>query len=359
MTTPIDGREMLRMADTEAKEQIIRCDDILEIDKNAQPRLQDIDNDKVRGIAADILFRHTQDGIPQVDCLDVIPYVQVVPRPGSVQFTRIAGNHRINSYQLNNWEKIKVKVLPSDFFARTGIPRGLFQLASSPKPLQDGHDLREIEAQLMQYWDVSPINGDKDNALVWLRSISQYYSDDEYRKMVNRIHTERNKVSAEDREASTLIRTYESGKVNDKSSHSAKMRNQNFWFEHCRASLPTGGNWVRFNASTRNLWHQTIGSMLTALSDAGVFRDEDGKYPEDREDNNILFSVKPDKPAKYTEENMKNLINKNLKKMIDVIESQDLPFDAIYRYPQFMGEGKDDPEKAILLWTKAGGRVKQ
>lgn len=363
MTTPVPltGHDMLKAADAEAQVKIVSLNDILELEKSDQPRFDELDQDKVRGIAADILFRHTKNKVAQVDCLDVIPYVQEVPTPGNVQFRRVAGNHRINSYMLNGWEKIKVKVLPSDFFPRTGIPKGLFQVASSPKALQDGHDLKEIETQLIANWDLSPINGDKANALVWLRSIQQHYSDDQYDKMVNRVAKLKNKKDPAKQEADTLIRTYTSGKVAKNAGASVRLRNANGWFEDCRSALPAGGNWYRINASTRNLWNQTIGQLLTALGNDGVVRDEDGEYPEDREQNRILFSVKPDAPSKYTQENVKTLISTNLKKMIDVIEAHDLPIDEIWRYPQFVGdgEGQDDPKKGILLWTKTGGRVKK
>lgn len=359
--TPLSGHEMLKAADREAQLKVVSLRDILELEKSDQPRFDELDHDKVRGIAADMLFKHTKDNIPQVDCLDVIPYVQEIPTPGNVQYRRIAGSHRIEAKKLNGWEKMKAKVLPPDFFPRTGIPKGMFQIASSPKPLQDGHDLKEIETQIIANWDLSPINGDKANALVWLGSINQHYSDDQYNKMVNRVAKLKSKKDPEKQEADTLIRTYTSGKIAKDAPESVRLRNSNGWFEDSRSSFPQGGTWYRFNASTRNLWNQTVGQLLTALGNDGVVRDDKGAYPKDREKNYILFSVKPDTPSKYTQENVKALISTNLKKMIDVIEAHDLPIDSIYRYPQFVGdgEGQDEPKKGILLWTKTGGRVKK
>lgn len=355
-TQRANGNYMLDIADEQASLETIYIQDIKAIDYDAQPRLDDeLNHEKIRGIAEEIRQEHELKGTPQERCLKKTPYVQRVGRPGSYRYKRIAGSHRIGAYQLLGWKKIEVKVLDSDFFEKNAISRRLFQIASSPKPLQDGHNTKEIETALFEDWDKAPIYGNEKNALVYLNSCNQHYPVDTYKKIIKAIKKRKEQLNADESEKKTNIRTYWSGKPPKDSDGELRLRYANCWFDEFGDKLPQG-RWWKFNASTRNLFDQNMTKVLKNLHEQGHYRDPNtGKYKADRQKQYILFHVEPAKVSNTTKGNVSELINKHLAEMSALIESQDLPIDAIYRYPQFTTQ--DDLEEAILLWTKKDGKV--
>jgi hypothetical protein len=348
-----DCRTLLKKVYGDATIEVIEVSTILPITKLDQTRLGELDPAKVLGIADDIQERHELEGVPQEDCLYKMPLVERVGTPGNYSYRRVVGIHRLESYVLNQWDKVRCRVVEEDYFRTNNLSKRLFQLASSPRGLQDGHTLREIENGLLKDWDEAPILGKKENALKWLHSSKQGYSDDDYQKMVKRIKKVKDKANAtqtqQTQEKQTLVRTYYADTAKD-----AKLdpkRNQSHWVEANKKSLPAG-RIFRFNASTPGNFKKMIGDLVEKCHQSGEKR----PYEAIREKNNILFHVKPKTLSKTDSDNVSTMIDKHLTDFIAVIESQDLPWDAIYRYPQLVGEDKD-MTKPILLWSKAAGRV--
>lgn len=348
-----DCRVLLKKVYGDATIEVIEVSTILPITKLDQTRLGELDPAKVLGIADDIQERHELEGVPQEDCLYKMPLVERVGTPGNYSYRRVVGIHRLESYVLNQWDKVRCRVVEEDYFRTNNLSKRLFQLASSPRGLQDGHTLREIENGLLKDWDLPPILGKKENALKWLQSSKQGYSDDDYQKLVKRIKKVKDKANAtqtrQTQEKQTLVRTYYADTAKD--AKFDPKRNQSHWVEANKKNLPVG-RIFRFNASTPGNFKKMIGDLVEKCHQSGEKR----PYEATREKNNILFHVKPKTLSKTDSDNVSTMIDKHLTDFIAVIESQDLPWDAIYRYPQLVGEDKD-MTKPILLWSKAAGRV--
>jgi hypothetical protein len=348
-----DCRMLLKKVYGDATIEVIDVRTILPITPQDQTRLGELDPDKVLGIAEDIQERHELEGVAQEDCLYKLPLVERVGTPGNYTFRRVEGIHRIESYGLNKWEKIKCRVVEEDYFRTNKLSKRLFQLASSPRGLQDGHTLKEIENGLLKDWDLPPIFGKKENALKWLQSSKQGYSDDDYQKMVKRIKKVKDKANASNtqkaQENKTLVRTYYAD--TSKGAKIDPVRNQSHWVEANKKSLPAG-RLFRFNASTPGNFKKMIGDLVEKCHQSGEKR----PYKATRQKNSILFHVKPKTLSKTDSDNVSTMIDSHLTDFIAVVESQDLPVDAIYRYPQLIGEDKD-MNKPVLLWTKTAGRT--